>query len=94
SHDVDPASVIQAERRGAVELLQQYTRLKRDALDEDLGWSFLVDSLIFKAEARVRWLDACEERLSKAATSHAGTVPGPEDADEGLPSATPEEVLR
>jgi DNA-binding PadR family transcriptional regulator len=64
--DVDTSAVIQAERRGAVELLQQYTRLKREApTDDDLGWSFLVDSLIFSTEARVQWLDTCEARLAK-----------------------------
>jgi hypothetical protein len=48
-------------------LLQDYTRLKRDApADADLGWLFLLDSLIFQAEARVRWLDACEARLQSA----------------------------
>ena len=58
------AQVIQAERRQAVELLQGYTRLKREApTDADLGWLFLLDSLIFQTEARVRWLDACEARL-------------------------------
>jgi DNA-binding PadR family transcriptional regulator len=63
---LDTSAVIQAERRGAVELLQRYTRLKRDPADDsDLGWGFLVDSLIFKAESRVRWLDACEARLRR-----------------------------
>jgi len=61
--------VIQAERKAAIEVLQEYTRLKRDApADGDLGWLFLLDSLIFQAEARVRWLDACEERLARATT--------------------------
>jgi DNA-binding PadR family transcriptional regulator len=61
--------VIGAERRGALELLQEYTLLKRDAAtDADLGWLLLLDSLIFQAEARVRWLDACEARLAR----HAG----------------------
>jgi DNA-binding PadR family transcriptional regulator len=58
---------IQAERRAAVEQLQEYTRLKRDVpTDADLGWTFLLDSLIFQTEARVRWLDACEARLAGA----------------------------
>lgn len=61
----DAARVIQAERRGAIEVLQEYTRLKRGAPGQaDLGWLFLLDSLIFQAEARVRWLDACEARLA------------------------------
>ena len=61
--------VIQAERRNAVELLQQYTRLKRETPEpSDLGWLFLLDSLVFQTEARVRWLDACESRLSARKT--------------------------
>lgn len=63
--DADATRVIQAERRQAVELLQQYTRLKRETPEpSDLGWFFLLDSLIIQTEARVRWLDTCESRLS------------------------------
>ena len=53
--------------------LQDYTRLKRtgraaapDAA-EDLAWSLVLDSLVFDAEAEVRWLDHCEARLRRAA---------------------------
>jgi DNA-binding PadR family transcriptional regulator len=92
-HDsaVDTSTVIQAERRGAVEQLQQYTRLNREAPGvDDLGWSFLVDSLIFNTEARVRWLDTCEARLSKSALQdEASPVAG---TDVGTDA--PEEVLR
>ena len=70
----EPREVIQGERRAAVELLQEYTRLKRDApTDADLGWLFLLDSLIFQTEARVRWLDACEARLQRVGAE----TPGP-----------------
>jgi DNA-binding PadR family transcriptional regulator len=63
---VDLRDVIQAERRGAVELLQELTLLKRKgSLEEDLGWAFLLDSLIFQTEARVRWLDDSEARLHR-----------------------------
>jgi DNA-binding PadR family transcriptional regulator len=62
----DPASVIQAERRRAVQLLQEYTRLKAAQQNPELGWAFLLESLIFQTEARVRWLDACEARLGRA----------------------------
>ena len=62
---VDASSVIQTERKGAVQLLQEYTRLKTSDPSSDLGWTFLLDSLIFQTEARVRWLDACEERLAR-----------------------------
>ncbi|HVL89210.1 MAG TPA: PadR family transcriptional regulator [Actinomycetota bacterium] len=68
----DGTRVIDAERRSAVETLQRYTALKREApRDGDVGWPFLLDSLIFQAEARVRWLDACEARLRAA-----GVPPG------------------
>lgn len=78
--DVDTSVVIQAERRGAVEQLQQYTRLKREEPGEgDLGWAFLVDSLIFNTEARVRWLDACEARLARHVVT-ASPVDGAADA--------------
>ena len=61
-----PYDVIQTERKATVRQLQDYTRLKREAdADADLGWLFLLDSLIFQAEARVRWLDACEARLRR-----------------------------
>ena len=72
------AEVIQAERRSAVSLLQQYTRLKRSAPEGgDLGWLFLLDSLIFGAEARVRWLDSCEARLQASARPNETFLPVP-----------------
>ena len=79
---VQAATAIQTERRSAVELLQQYTRLKRDAPDDgDLGWLFLLDSLIFSAEARVRWLDACESRLGGGRSlAPSQTAPATTDA--------------
>ena len=81
--DADAANVIQAERRNAVELLQQYTRLKRDSPEpSDMGWLFLLDSLIFQTEARVRWLDACDSRLSAMAHGRASSPNGP-SADAG-----------
>jgi DNA-binding PadR family transcriptional regulator len=74
---VRAADVMQAERRAAVTLLQEYTRLKRDAPgDADLGWLFLLDSLIFQTEARVRWLDACEARLGR--DRRPGQKPSPD----------------
>ncbi len=62
----DVLAVIQAERRVHLERLQEFTRLKADAAGpDDLGWLLLLDSLIFKAEAGVRWLDACEARIAR-----------------------------
>lgn len=89
---VDPQAVIQAERRGAIEELREYTALKRDTtVGSDLGWLFLIDSLIFKTEARVRWLDACEARLERSA--RAAALPHLEGAP-AAPAEQPNEVLR
>jgi len=64
---VSAGDVIQAERKAAIRQLQDYTKLKREAdAAANLGWLFLLDSLIFQTEARVRWLDACEARLRRA----------------------------
>src|SRR5712691_8538155 len=76
---VDAAVVIQAERKGAVQLLQEYTRIKSGDAGGDLGWNFLLDSLIFQTESRVRWLDACEARLARTRHSERAT-----DAGSGL----------
>jgi DNA-binding PadR family transcriptional regulator len=72
--DARSEDLIQRERKSAVQLLQELTTLKRNGSTEnDIGWAFLLDSLIFQTEARVRWLDDCEARLRKATLS--GTLP-------------------
>ena len=68
---VDVGTVIQQQRRATMSAMQDYTRLKRTARDShepaDLAWSLVLDSLVFAAEAEVRWLDHCEARLRRAA---------------------------
>jgi DNA-binding PadR family transcriptional regulator len=64
---VDVHAVIQAQRTDTVRALQEYTRLKARATDEDLAWLLVVDALVFQAEAEVRWLDHCESRLARHA---------------------------
>lgn len=67
--EIDLAEVVQAQRRETVATLQDYTRLKREIHgdDDDLAWAMVLDSLIFSADAEVRWLDACEQRLAARA---------------------------
>ena len=70
---VDVASLIQRQRTATMTALQDYTRLKRSGRasrpdqPEDLAWSLVLDSLVFDAEAEIRWLDHCEARLRRAA---------------------------
>jgi DNA-binding PadR family transcriptional regulator len=64
--EVDVRAVIQAQRTATVRTLQEYTRA-REAAKDDLSWLLVADSLIFAAEAEIRWLDHCETRLARAA---------------------------
>ena len=64
--DVDVTALLQRQRTATVEQLQEYTRQKALAdPDDDLPWLLLLDALILKAEAEVRWLDMCEARLRR-----------------------------
>ncbi len=70
---VDVGTIIQRQRSATMASLQDYTRLKRTGRaatpqePADLAWSLVLDSLVFDAEAEVRWLDHCEARLRRAA---------------------------
>lgn len=75
---VDVGTVIQQQRSATISALQDYTRLKRDRDDRtpgDLAWVLVLNSLIFAAEAEVRWLDHCEARLRRAAVEATAPVP-------------------
>jgi DNA-binding PadR family transcriptional regulator len=73
---VDVGSVIQQQRSATMSALQDYTRLKRARTADlgdpaDMAWSLVLDSLVFAAEAEVRWLDHCEARLRRAQLERA-----------------------
>lgn len=70
SPGVDVGRIIQQQRSATIAALQDYTRLKRQADENEpagLAWGLVLDSLIFAAEAEVRWLDHCETRVRRAA---------------------------
>ena len=75
---VDVGAVIQRQRRATIAAMQDYTRLKqgrsRDEEGAELAWSMVLDSLVFAAEAEVRWLDHCESRLRRAAVEARTTT--------------------
>jgi DNA-binding PadR family transcriptional regulator len=64
----DVHDVIQVHRRYLVELMQQWTRLKEDEAGFDLGFALVVDAELFRLDALVRWLDAAEGRIRRAAS--------------------------
>jgi DNA-binding PadR family transcriptional regulator len=59
--------VLQIQRDATMRRLQQYTREKMEVdPSTDLGWLLMLDALILRAEAEIRWLDLCERRLADA----------------------------
>ncbi|GAA1439092.1 PadR family transcriptional regulator [Leifsonia poae] len=77
---VDLAQVIQVQRRATLRTLQDLTKAKNASADpadtQDLAGLLVLDSLIFAAEAEIRWLDHSETRLARAISSGvAGALP-------------------
>lgn len=58
---VDVSAVVQVQRTATMRTVQDYTRLKgQDSKPDDLAWRLVLDSMLFQAEAELRWLDHCE----------------------------------
>ncbi|HEX3926274.1 MAG TPA: PadR family transcriptional regulator [Streptosporangiaceae bacterium] len=72
---VDVHEVIQVHRRYLVELMQQWTRLKEDEAQFDLGFALAVDAELFRLDSVVRWLDTADGRIKRAATEPAAAPP-------------------
>jgi DNA-binding PadR family transcriptional regulator len=68
------SDVIQVHRRYLVELMQQWTRLKEDEGRFDVSFALAVDAELFRLEALIRWLDAADGRLKRAAVEEAPPV--------------------
>ncbi len=91
---VDVSAVIQAQRTETLRSLHDYTRLKTQPPGPgDLAWSLVLDSLVFAAEAEVRWLDHVEARIARAADEPAEPAEQVEHV-EHIDSAQPTEASR
>jgi DNA-binding PadR family transcriptional regulator len=64
--------VIQVHRRYLVELMQQWTRIKEAEAGSDLGLALVVDAELFRLDAVIRWLDAADGRIKRAAPGSPG----------------------
>jgi DNA-binding PadR family transcriptional regulator len=105
SPEVDVRAVIQAQRAHTIKAMQDYTRLKAQAMEgskrgvagpdrDDVAWQLVLDQLIFQAEAEARWLDHCETRLVRLASSGTGTeaaAPASAPVTPAPPAAAPED---
>ena len=60
---VDVAGVIQAHRTRLLSSMQEHTRLKAQAGEDEVGFLLVVDAELFRLDAAIRWLDAAETRL-------------------------------
>src|SRR6266700_5754393 len=87
---VDVHEVVQVHRRYLVELMQQWTRLKDDESGYDLSFALVVDAELFRLDSVIRWLDAADGRLKRAAadseTAATPAAAGPRRAPAPLPA--------
>ena len=80
----DVHEVIQAHRTYLVQLMQEWTRLKEDEDGSDLAFSLVVDAELFRLDSVVRWLDAADGRIKRAAAE-----PVPAEETTGTTQAVP-----
>jgi len=59
--------VIQVHRRYLVELMQQWTRIKEAEAGDDMSLALVLDAELFRLDSVVRWLDAADGRIKRAA---------------------------
>ena len=81
----DVHDVIQVHRRYLVELMQQWTRIKEAAAESDLTLALVVDAELFRLDSVIRWLDAADGRIKRAAAERPAE-PG-ESAAPAAPAA-------
>ncbi len=73
---VDAGELVQAHRRHVIEAMHQYTRLKEDAADHEIGLLLVADAEIYRLDAVIRWLDAADARIKRLPPrSEASTSP-------------------
>lgn len=72
---VDAGAILQTQRLDTMRSMQDLTRLKRHAVQDDLPWRLVLESMIFAAEAEIRWLDHCESALIRHVTKVPRTQP-------------------
>ena len=71
----DVHEVVQVHRRSVMELMQQRTRIKQEKAGNDLDLGLRIDAELFWLDSVIRWLDAAEGRLMKAAVSPPRPAP-------------------
>jgi hypothetical protein len=52
--------------------MQQWTRIKEAEAESDLSLALVVDAELFRLDAVIRWLDAADGRIKRAAPGSPG----------------------
>lgn len=79
--EVDVAAVVQRQRVSTMRSLQELTRLKRGGREGEISWLLVIESMIFAAEAEIRWLDHCETMLARHRGSTQPSIATPVEAE-------------
>ena len=77
--------VIQVHRRYLVELMQQWTRIKENEAEDDMSLALVVDAELFRLDSVIRWLDAADGRIKRAASDEPATTTGKHSAANAMP---------
>ena len=68
---VNVAEVLQVHRRYLIQLMQQWTRIKDAAAEDDLALALAVDAELFRLDSVVRWLDSADSRIKRDPVTQA-----------------------
>jgi len=74
---VNASELVQVHRRHLIELMQRYTRMKEEASTDDLALALVADAEIYRLDGVIRWLDAADSRLKRAAVPVPPAGPAP-----------------
>jgi DNA-binding PadR family transcriptional regulator len=72
-------AIIQAHRRYLVQLMQQWTHIKEESDAGDLSLGLAVDAELFRLDSVVRWLDAADGRVKRAAATRETAASTPRE---------------
>ena len=69
---VNVPEVLQVHRRYLIQLMQQWTRIKDAAAEDDLALALAVDAELFRLDSVVRWLDSADSRIKRDPVAQVG----------------------
>ena len=86
---VDASRIVRVQRAATAAALRELVGLRSGAdagADADPAWTLVLEALIFQAEAELRWLDLCEDRMAGRQTPTARLPVGSQAADGAGPA--------